>query len=196
MQYSSPNHRQPYPFRSAPPSQQFSSCLPPFHLKTEPSYNRYTYRGCYTMLWDQTKQLPKELLKQVEEIYRDNFPLEVRLHLASWIEENFSPKVPFNASDPAHQKTAVDLANQLITHLNAKIAEMPNDPDKFLLKGKLGEIAEQLKVRKLIKRPNYARNLDRRTHATRRCRCWNLGKYEVENRQMPGVRFNRINFAP
>ena len=36
----------------------------------------------------------------VEEIYRDNFPLEVRLHLASWIEENFSPKVPFNANDP------------------------------------------------------------------------------------------------
>ena len=54
--------------------------------------------------------------------------------------------------DAAHQKTAVDLANQLIAHLNAKIAEMPNDPDKFLLKGKLGEIAEQLKVgnRKLM----------------------------------------------
>ena len=172
MQYSPSHHRQPYPLRPAPTSQHLhfppTSTCPFFYPKTEPSYNRYTYRGCYTMLWDQTKQLPKELLKQVEEIYRDNFPLEVRLHLASWIEENFSPKVPFNASDPAHQKTAVDLANQLITHLNAKIAEMPNDPDKFLLKGKLGEIAEQLKVRKLIKRPNYARNLDRRTHATRR----------------------------
>ena len=83
--------------------QQFSPCPSSFfHVKTEPSYNRYPYHrgGCYTMLWDQTKQLPKELLKQVEEIYRDNFPLEVRLHLASWIEENFSPKVPFNANDP------------------------------------------------------------------------------------------------
>ena len=164
MQYSSPNPHQPYPFRPAPPSQYVlfspASPCPPIYPKTEPSYNRYTYRGCYTMLWDQTKQLPKELLKQVEEIYRDSFPLEVRLHLASWIEENFSPKVPFNANDPAHQKTAVDLANQLIAQLNVKIAEMPNDPDKFLLKGKLGEIAEQLKVSSLIKRkPRHVRNL-------------------------------------
>ena len=145
---SSPRQLQPHLFRPAPTTLA-SSCSSPSHVfypKTEPSYHRYAYRGCYTMLWDQTKQLPKELLKQVEEIYRDNFPLEVRLHLASYIEENFSPKTPFNASDPAHQKTAVNLANQLIAQLNAKIAEMPNDPDKFLLKGKLGEIAEQLKV--------------------------------------------------
>ena len=38
----------------------------------------------------------------------------------------------------------MNLANQLIAHLNAKIAEMPNDPDKLLLKGKLGEIAMDL----------------------------------------------------
>ena len=171
MQYSSPNppHRPPpYPVRPTSPSQRVyyspTSTCPSFYVKTEPSYDRYTYRGCYTMLWDQTKQLPKELLKQVEEIYKDNFPLEVRLHLASWIEENFSPKVPFNANDPTHQKTAVDLANQLIAHLNAKIAEMPNDPDKFLLKGKLGEIAEQLKV------SSFGKNLDPdKLHATRRC---------------------------
>lgn len=99
------------------------------------------------MLWDQTKQLPKDLLKQVEDLYNDNFPLEVRLHLASWIEENFSPNTAFVESDPNHQQSAISLANQLLAQLDAAIASMPNDPDKFLLKGKLGTIAENLKVR-------------------------------------------------
>jgi hypothetical protein len=117
-------------------------------VKTEPSYYRYSYTGCYTMLWDQTKQLPKELLKQVEDTYREHFSLEVRLQLALWIEEKFSPTTPFNVEDPAHQKMAVSLANQLMTQLDARIAAMPNDPDKFLMKGKLEEIAAQLKVRK------------------------------------------------
>ena len=98
------------------------------------------------MLWDQTKQLPKELLKQVEDIYHENFPLEVRLHLASWIEEMFSPTIPYVQDDATHQQSAISLANQLLTQLDSAIATMPNDPDKFLLKGKLNEIADNLKV--------------------------------------------------
>ncbi len=127
----------------APRMNSPSSLLVP---KTEPNYYRYSYQGCYTMLWDQTKQLPKELLKQVEDTYREHFSLEVRLQLASWIEEKFSPSVPFNMEDPQHQQRAIGLANELMTQLEARIASMPNDPDKFLIKGKLTEIATQLKV--------------------------------------------------
>jgi hypothetical protein len=97
------------------------------------------------MMWDQTKQLPKELLKKVEDTYREHFSLEVRLQLAPWIEEKFSPTTAFNVDDPAHQTMAISLANQLMTQLEARIAGMPNDPDQFLMKGKLGEISAQLK---------------------------------------------------
>lgn len=98
------------------------------------------------MLWDQTRQLPKELLKKVEETYNQSFSFEVRLNLATWIEEKFSPSQPFNPDDPADQKAAVAAANQLMTELDAKIAAIPNDPDKFLQRGKLVEIAENLRV--------------------------------------------------
>ena len=41
---------------------------------------------------------------QVEDsIYGEHFPLAVRLHLAAWIEEKFSPSLPFNIDDPNHQ---------------------------------------------------------------------------------------------
>ncbi len=60
------------------------------------------------LLWDRTKTLPKDLLKQVEDVYRDSFPLEVRLHLAAWIEEHCSPNTPFNPQDANHQACTVE----------------------------------------------------------------------------------------
>ncbi len=98
------------------------------------------------MLWDQTKQLPKELLRRVEDVYRAHFPLEVRLHLAAWIEEKFSPVTPFVQEDPDHHQAACQVSQELLSQLDAGVAAMPNDPEKFLMKGKLGEIAESLKV--------------------------------------------------
>ena len=84
---------------------------------------------------------------QVEDsIYGEHFPLAVRLHLAAWIEEKFSPSLPFNIDDPTHQKMAVGLAQQLLSQLEAKIAAMPNDPDKFLMRVKLQEQADILRV--------------------------------------------------
>ena len=41
---------------------------------------------------------------------------------------------------------AVGLAQQLISQLEAKIAAMPNDPDKFLMSVKLQEQADILRV--------------------------------------------------
>ena len=100
------------------------------------------------MLWDQTKQLPPALLTQVEETYKtSDFPLEVRLHLAEFIEEKFSPTVAFVAEDPQHQETAASLAQQLLTKLSADIEAMPNVPDQYLKKQTLGKIAQKLTVR-------------------------------------------------
>ena len=45
------------------------------------------------------------------------------------------------------QKMAITLAQQLISHLEAKIAAMPNDPDKFLMSTKLKEHSDILRVR-------------------------------------------------
>ena len=49
--------------------------------------------------------------------------------------------------DPDHQEMAANLASQLMQQLDAKIQSTPNDPDKFLMKSKLQEISENLKVR-------------------------------------------------
>ena len=45
------------------------------------------------------------------------------------------------------QKMAITLAQQLISQLEAKIAAMPNEPDKFLMSVKLQEQADILRVR-------------------------------------------------
>jgi len=52
--------------------------------------------------------------------------------------------------DPGHQQMATNLATQLLQELDAKIQSTPNDPDKFLMKSKLQEISENLKVIRYI----------------------------------------------
>ena len=77
--------------------------------------------------------------------------MEARLHLSGWIEDKFTPLVTSGGvdmmDDPSHQQMATNLATQLLQQLDAKIQSTPNDPDKFLMKSKLQEISENLKVR-------------------------------------------------
>ena len=49
--------------------------------------------------------------------------------------------------DSGHVQMATNLATQLLQELDAKIQSTPNDPDKFLMKSKLQEISDNLKVR-------------------------------------------------
>merc|ERR1712018_394743 len=101
--------------------------------------SRYT-----TMLWDQTKQLPKETFNQIEQMYLESgFPMEVRLNLADFVESKFLPNAEIDDT------TAANLANQLISQLDAKIAATPNDADKFLHKKNLQELSDTLKQRYL-----------------------------------------------
>ena len=99
-----------------------------------------------TMLWDQTRQLPKEAFKLVEQKYEEcGFHLEVRLHLAAFVESKFM------SNGDVDEGTAANLANQLMTQLEAKIAGIPNDPDKFVSKSKLQDMYDHLKVSRIFK---------------------------------------------
>ena len=56
------------------------------------------------------------------------FSLEVRLQLPVFVESNFMPNVEVD------EATAVNLATQLLSQLEAKIAAIPNEPDKYMSK--------------------------------------------------------------
>ena len=76
---------------------------------------------------------------QIQEIYGDDnfFPLEVRLHLSDWIEEQFIPLVStgcVDIFDPTHQQMATNTAMGLVQQLDTKVQTMSNDTEKFLTK--------------------------------------------------------------
>jgi len=99
-------------------------------------------------LWDRTQKLPKDLFKQVEQVYGDHFPLEVRFQLAEWIELSFlAQPVQVKHEDIDSQNHAAQLAQQLLVTLDAKADSIPSDPDKFLQKQRLSEISISLKNR-------------------------------------------------
>ena len=109
------------------------------------------------MLWNQTKQLPKEAFNLVEEKYKESgFFLEVRLQLPVFVESNFMPNADVD------ETTAVNLATQLLSQLEAKIASIPNDPDKYMSKTKLQDNYDNLKGL-------YSENLSRLYLAVRTC---------------------------
>jgi len=75
---------------------------------------------------------------------------QVRLHLAAWIEERFAPQSAAQLApdaDPAHKEACEQLAAQLLHQLDTVVQGLPADqPDKFLLRQKLAEVSETLKV--------------------------------------------------
>ena len=98
-----------------------------------------------TMLWDQTQKLPKDTFKQVESRYMEQgFPMDVRLHLAAFVESKFL------TNNEVDETTAINVAGELLSQLDKKIAATPNDPDKYLMKNKLQELSDSLKVSILI----------------------------------------------
>ena len=59
-----------------------------------------------------------------------------------FVESNFMP----NVEQQVDETTAVNLATQLLSQLEAKIAAIPNEPDKYMSKTKLQEMYDELKV--------------------------------------------------
>ena len=52
----------------------------------------------------------REWMEQVERVYGDQFPLEVRLQLADWIEERFQHPIEVKQEDPLSQNHASQVA--------------------------------------------------------------------------------------
>ena len=99
-------------------------------------------------LCDRTRQLQDEYFKQVEHVYGDHFPIDVRFQLAFWIEENFiHHQLEVKQEDPGSQNMAAQLAQQLLVQLDKSIESIPNDPDKILMKKKLGDMSYNLHTR-------------------------------------------------
>jgi len=108
--------------------------------KTQVILSLARYYPASNMLWDQTKDLPKDRFKVVENIYAEaGCPIEVRLHLANFVESSFM------TNEQVDERTAIGLAKQLIIELDAKIDAL-NDPDRVLDKRKLHELSDNLKV--------------------------------------------------
>ncbi|XP_017338848.1 signal transducer and activator of transcription 5B [Ictalurus punctatus] len=93
-------------------------------------------------LWIQAQQLQGDALHQMQALYGQHFPIEVRHYLAQWIETQ-----PWDAIDIEKQQEefkAKRLLDNLIQELQKK-AEHQMGEDGFLLKIKLGHYSTQLK---------------------------------------------------
>ena len=93
-----------------------------------------------SMLWAKTQQLPEDAFRQLQSIYGEHFPLEARHHLAGWLEASFQDEL--DAANPQHEEHARNLVVALVQQLEAKAAESAD----FLVKNKLDQIVENIKV--------------------------------------------------
>ncbi|XP_062859968.1 signal transducer and activator of transcription 5B [Trichomycterus rosablanca] len=93
-------------------------------------------------LWIKAQQLQGDALLQMQALYGQHFPIEVRHYLSQWIESQ-----PWDAIDVEKQQEelkAKRLLENLIQELQRK-AEHQVGEDGFLLKIKLGHYSSQLK---------------------------------------------------
>ncbi|CAM9263677.1 unnamed protein product [Lampetra planeri] len=93
-------------------------------------------------MWIQAQQLQGEALHQMQALYGQHFPIEVRHYLAQWIESQLWDSVELD--NPAEEAKAKHLLDNLVAELQRK-AHLQGGEDGFLLKIKLGHYASQLK---------------------------------------------------
>ncbi|XP_053309806.1 signal transducer and activator of transcription 5B [Spea bombifrons] len=93
-------------------------------------------------VWIQAQQLQGDALRQMQALYGQHFPIEVRHYLSQWIEAQ-----PWDSVDPENPQDsmkATQLLEGLVQELQKK-AEHQVGEDGFLLKIKLGHYATQFK---------------------------------------------------
>uniref|UniRef100_A0A665X8S9 Signal transducer and activator of transcription n=1 Tax=Echeneis naucrates TaxID=173247 RepID=A0A665X8S9_ECHNA len=93
-------------------------------------------------MWIQAQQLQGEALHQMQALYGQHFPIEVRHYLAQWIESQLWDSLELD--NPAEETKAKRLLDNLVAELQRK-AQLQGGEDGFLLKIKLGHYASQLK---------------------------------------------------
>uniref|UniRef100_A0A8C3HWA1 Signal transducer and activator of transcription n=1 Tax=Chrysemys picta bellii TaxID=8478 RepID=A0A8C3HWA1_CHRPI len=92
-------------------------------------------------LWIQAQQLQGEALRQMQALYGQHFPIEVRHYLSQWIESQAWDSIDLD--NPQENLKATQLLEGLIQELQKK-ADHQVGEDGFLLKIKLGHYATQL----------------------------------------------------
>ncbi|VFV21956.1 signal transducer and activator of [Lynx pardinus] len=104
--------------------------------------------------WIQAQQLQGDALRQMQVLYGQHFPIEVRHYLAHWIESQPcdsspasllcpAPRDAIDLDNPQDRAQATQLLEGLVQELQKK-AEHQVGEDGFLLKIKLGHYATQL----------------------------------------------------
>ncbi|XP_042577329.1 signal transducer and activator of transcription 5B-like [Cyprinus carpio] len=94
-------------------------------------------------VWIQAQQLQGDALHQMQSLYGQHFPIEVRHYLSQWIEGQ--PWDGIDLENPQEEIKAKRLLDSLIQELQKK-AEHQVGEDGFLLKIKLGQNSSQLNV--------------------------------------------------
>ncbi|MEQ2304932.1 Signal transducer and activator of transcription 5B, partial [Ameca splendens] len=115
----------------------FKPCVPGFF-----SYYRLGSSGCAMAMWIQAQQLQGNALHQMQALYGQHFPIEVRHYLAQWIESQ--PWDSVDLDNTGEEAKAKCLLDSLVTELQRK-AQLQGGEDGFLLKIKLGHYADQFK---------------------------------------------------
>ncbi|XP_069810184.1 signal transducer and activator of transcription 5B [Dendropsophus ebraccatus] len=93
-------------------------------------------------VWIQAQQLQGDALRQMQALYGQHFPIEVRHYLSHWIEAQTWDSV--DPENPQDSMKATQLLEGLVQELQKK-AEHQVGEDGFLLKIKLGHYATQFK---------------------------------------------------
>uniref|UniRef100_A0A8C7MXD1 Signal transducer and activator of transcription n=1 Tax=Oncorhynchus kisutch TaxID=8019 RepID=A0A8C7MXD1_ONCKI len=93
-------------------------------------------------VWIQAQQLQGDALHQMQSLYGQHFPIEVRHYLSQWLESQLWDVI--DLENPQEEFKAKRLLDSLIQELQNK-AEHQVGEDGFLLKIKLGHYASQLK---------------------------------------------------
>ncbi|KAF7225450.1 signal transducer and activator of transcription 5B-like [Nothobranchius furzeri] len=94
-------------------------------------------------MWIQAQKLEGEALHQMQALYGQHFPIDVRHYVAQWIESQ--PWDSVDLDNPGEEAKAKQLLDSLVAELLRK-AQLQEGEDGFLLKIKLGHSANQLKV--------------------------------------------------
>ncbi|XP_046639018.1 signal transducer and activator of transcription 5B-like isoform X2 [Daphnia pulicaria] len=95
-------------------------------------------------LWAKSQQLQGDALRQVQAVYGEHFPIEVRHCLAPWIESKIMSDV--DPDNPQHEQYAASVVGSLIQELESK-AQILTTEEFFLTKIKLQGAAEMFRQR-------------------------------------------------
>lgn len=63
--------------------------------------------------WIRIQELPDEYQRQILSIYNQNFPIEIRMQLAEWIEQQDWSYYAKNNFDSAHCQLVADFSEQI-----------------------------------------------------------------------------------